>query len=150
MLKKMKKAFTITELVIVIAVIAILAAVLIPTFTTVVNKANESAAMQEAKSEWTSYSAEILVKTPVEDQDYLFVNNDYIFIVANGNFEVDPEKVTKTTNTEVEGVALNDKFSYNNVSYTVKSDITTSNPAGYKFSEGIKVYQLTDPQVSNP
>ena len=150
MLKKMKKAFTITELVIVIAVIAILAAVLIPTFTTVVNNANESAAMQEAKSEWTSYSAEILVKTPVEDQDYLFVNNDYIFIVANGNFEVDPEKVTKTTNTEVEGVALNDKFSYNNVSYTVTSDITTSNPAGYKFSEGIKVYQLTDPQVSNP
>ena len=56
MLKKMKKAFTITELVIVIAVIAILAAVLIPTFTTVVDNANESAAMQEAKSSWTGYS----------------------------------------------------------------------------------------------
>lgn len=45
MIKKFKKAFTITELVIVIAVIAILAAVLIPTFSTVISKANESAAM---------------------------------------------------------------------------------------------------------
>jgi len=37
-----KKGFTIVELVIVIAVIAILAAVLIPTFTSVINKANKS------------------------------------------------------------------------------------------------------------
>ena len=48
-MKKMnKKGFTIVELVIVIAVIAILAAVLIPTFTSLINDANESAAMQEA------------------------------------------------------------------------------------------------------
>ena len=38
MIKKFKKAFTITELVIVIAVIAILAAVLIPTFTTLIDR----------------------------------------------------------------------------------------------------------------
>ncbi len=42
MIKKFKKAFTITELVIVIAVIAILAAVLIPTFTTLIDRANRS------------------------------------------------------------------------------------------------------------
>ncbi len=42
MIKKLKKAFTITELVIVIAVIAILAAVLIPTFTTLIDRANRS------------------------------------------------------------------------------------------------------------
>jgi len=47
-MKKMnKKGFTIVELVIVIAVIAILAAVLIPTFSGVVDKAQESAAKQE-------------------------------------------------------------------------------------------------------
>ena len=45
---KNKKGFTIVELVIVIAVIAILAAVLIPTFSGVIEKANESKAMQEA------------------------------------------------------------------------------------------------------
>ena len=43
-----KKGFTIVELVIVIAVIAILAGVLIPTFAGIVDKANKSAAQQEA------------------------------------------------------------------------------------------------------
>lgn len=50
MKKLNKKGFTIVELVIVIAVIAILAAVLIPTFSGVVEKANESAAEQNAQS----------------------------------------------------------------------------------------------------
>ena len=49
-MKLNKKGFTIVELVIVIAVIAILAAVLIPTFSNVIEKANESSALQEAKS----------------------------------------------------------------------------------------------------
>lgn len=43
-----KKGFTIVELVIVIAVIAILAAVLIPTFSNVIAKANKSAVQQAA------------------------------------------------------------------------------------------------------
>ena len=45
-----KHGFTITELVIVIAVIAILAAVLIPTFANLINKANESADLQTVKN----------------------------------------------------------------------------------------------------
>ena len=48
-MKKMNnKGFTIVELVIVIAVIAILAAVMIPTFSGTVNKAQESAAYKVA------------------------------------------------------------------------------------------------------
>ena len=50
MKKLNKKGFTIVELVIVIAVIAILAGVLIPTFANVVAKAEESKAMQETKN----------------------------------------------------------------------------------------------------
>lgn len=45
-----KKGFTIVELVIVIAVIGILAGVLIPTFSGITQRANETAAMQEATS----------------------------------------------------------------------------------------------------
>ena len=41
-MKKNRKGFTIVELVIVIALIAILAAVLIPTFSNVINNAHES------------------------------------------------------------------------------------------------------------
>ena len=44
-----KKGFTIVELVIVIAVIAILAAVLIPTFASIVKKANQSADIQATR-----------------------------------------------------------------------------------------------------
>ena len=46
----LRRAFTITELVIVIAVIAILAAVLIPTFTSLINRANQSADTQTVKN----------------------------------------------------------------------------------------------------
>lgn len=55
---KNKKGFTIVELVIVIAVIAILAAVLIPTFSGVVEKANESKRVQAARNAYTSWLAE--------------------------------------------------------------------------------------------
>ena len=41
-MRKTKNAFTIVELVIVIAVIAILAAILIPTFSNIINSANET------------------------------------------------------------------------------------------------------------
>ena len=54
----LRRAFTITELVIVIAVIAILAAVLIPTFTNLVNRANESADIQMVKNLNTILSSE--------------------------------------------------------------------------------------------
>ena len=50
-----KKGFTIVELVIVIAVIGILAAVLIPTFSSVIDQANDSARDQQAKNAYTNY-----------------------------------------------------------------------------------------------
>ena len=54
-MKMNKKGFTIVELVIVIAVIAILAGVLIPTFSSLVQKAQDSAAIQEARNKYTEY-----------------------------------------------------------------------------------------------
>lgn len=48
-----KRGFTIVELVIVIAVIGILAGVLIPTFSSVIEKANASARLQEASAALT-------------------------------------------------------------------------------------------------
>lgn len=62
------KAFTITELVIVIAVIAILASVLIPTFTGVIEKANVSADIQELHSVNVQLA---LQEEPITDEEGL-------------------------------------------------------------------------------
>ena len=71
--KNNRKGFTIVELVIVVAVIAILATVLVPTFSGIVSDSKKTAAIQEAKNIYTQYVAEtaktedivdtILVKT---------------------------------------------------------------------------------------
>jgi len=57
-----KKGFTIVELVIVIAVIAILAAVLIPTFSSVIHNANASSALQEVKQAYVEAYSDALAK----------------------------------------------------------------------------------------
>ena len=65
----MKKGFTIVELVIVIAVIAILAAVLIPTFSGIIEKAHQSAALQEARGALTGLAAMNNGSLPGKDAD---------------------------------------------------------------------------------
>ena len=69
MKKLNKKGFTIVELVIVIAVIAILAGVMIPTFSGIVKKANESAALQEAEA---TFKADLVLVNaqPTADNQY--------------------------------------------------------------------------------
>lgn len=94
MKKLNKKGFTIVELVIVIAVIAILAGVLIPTFATVVDKANQSKAMQEAKNEYEAYLAEY-AKDLDGTQNLDVVSGKYYFEVRNGKFDTTAKTVTK-------------------------------------------------------
>ncbi len=99
MRKTRKKGFTIVELVIVIAVIAILAAVLIPTFTNVINKSKESASMQEARAVWYNYIASL---SPSQLEGLNGMNgtieyDGFHFVVKNGTF-------TAATKTAAESV----------------------------------------------
>lgn len=116
--KKAKRGFTITELVIVIAVIAILAAVLIPTFSNVISRANESAAMQEAKSEFDNFMPEIALSEEENvGDDFLFVytkgNTTMNFAVVNGQFNTDPVELTT------------DSFTANGFKYTKSTGVGT-------------------------
>ena len=76
MKKNKRRGFTIVELVIVIAVIAILAAVLIPTFTNISEKANKSSALQAATNAVKAFVA--------ADEVGQLKQNSYIFI-SSGN-----------------------------------------------------------------
>ena len=86
-MKNNKKGFTIVELVVVIAVIAILAAVLIPTFSSITNSARESAALQEAKSGSETVLA-LTTGTLPENSAFIVADdeesdtNDYTFVFA--------------------------------------------------------------------
>lgn len=150
MLKKMKKAFTITELVIVIAVIAILAAVLIPTFTTVVNKANESAAMQEARSEFENFNVEALTsESGVKDFVIEYKKDSskpYYFVVENGQFNVDPISLDEE--------ATADTVEYNGATYTKLGDYTTEKPTAFNdfndYQEQNEKVTIYVAPVSNP
>ena len=92
-----KKGFTIIELVIVIAVIGILAAVLIPTFSGVIEKANESAAMQAARNEYEVYLSEHAAELTGKENFVIVYKNTYAFEVKEGQFNATP--VAKTTET---------------------------------------------------
>ena len=87
-----KKGFTIVELVIVIAVIAILAAVLIPNLSRLVGKANESKAMQQAKAAYEAYLLEEepgKTTTPAEhldDVNLCIKSGEFYFHVVKGQF----------------------------------------------------------------
>ena len=97
-------------IVIVIAVIAILAAVLIPTFSNVVEKANNSALAQQARNEYTEYLAAVDYTTDEAILDgYVQVTKGeetYTFEIAGGSFKatpvtatVDPAKQTTVVKT---------------------------------------------------
>ena len=87
-----KKGFTIVELVIVIAVIAILAAVLIPTFSSITQSAKEFAAQQQAKSGLNAVLALTGGSMPsgtifaVNDDDD--VTADYLFEYTNNKLQL--------------------------------------------------------------
>ena len=124
-MKKNTKAFTIVELVIVIAVIAILAGVLIPTFSGIVKKAKENAALQEAKNEYTNVYAMAISSNGVIDEDDDFdangnkvttgsvittakVNDTYTITTAKYIFTFNADGILKG----VEETATTDEFTY--------------------------------------
>lgn len=84
-MKNRKKGFTIVELVIVIAVIAILAAVLIPNLARLVDRANENSAMQAARNEYEAYLTEY-AKDLEDSVHFVIIKGDYAFEVTDGQF----------------------------------------------------------------
>ena len=88
-MKKNKKGFTLVELVIVIAVIAILAAVLLPTFATVIENAKVSSATQKAQNALKDFFTRVATISTTDQVDVIGDLKDYILVVENGEGAVD-------------------------------------------------------------
>ena len=108
-----KKGFTLVELVIVIAVIAILASVLIPTFGGIIDKANKSAAEQEAanmyKQLYVLDMADGELDGKIDKVDgslpgsYVTIDSNHTAQFISGDWLVTVKKGTNTTVTYTKG-----------------------------------------------
>lgn len=119
-IKKNKKGFTLVELVIVIAVIAILMAVLIPTFASVIGSAQKSAAEQEgrnlqiaimadSKADFNAYCDRY--KTDDEDDNTDVTVTAADFVIGNEDFsdyvkDLDNDEITITFANGDEGASV--------------------------------------------
>lgn len=86
MLKKLnnKKGFTLMEMLIVVAIIAVLVAVAIPTFTSALNKAKAGTDLANIRSGYAAAQLEAITKTRTADET-LYLHPDGSVDTTNGN-----------------------------------------------------------------
>jgi len=118
-MKSNKKAFTIVELVIVIAVIAILAAVLIPTFSNLIKRSKVSADQQLIRNLNSALKADLKDHKTMTDA-----------LAAAAEFGYDVSKINKSaTDNEILWDSKNDAFCYfesdkNEITYIPETTLT--------------------------
>ena len=114
MFTRKKKGFTIVELVIVIAVIAILAAVLIPTFATVIGNANKSTAMQAVKSATSDYLSAQMQLNPGQTAKEILGGKTFAYD-ADGDNTIEAGEYCFSFDADGKTLITNDPDNYNKV-----------------------------------
>lgn len=142
LLKSYKKGFTIVELVIVIAVIAILSAVLIPTFSSIIKSANESKIKQEIKNSLILLSTNypnidleklIIVYTDNNDekqkQEYIFTNEKQeLELIEYDNYSINDDLLAVNGILYYKINKISDAFPDNILFFTTKDYAELLNP----------------------
>ena len=139
MRKSNKKGFTVVELVIVIAIIAILAAVLIPTFAGLIQKANESKDTQLVKNLNTALA--------VDNKEHKTMTSA---LEAAAEFGYDVGKINASaTGNEILWDSVNDLFCYYNKSESKIQYIPNFEPAAGKTPATYQLWKIYDGKNGN-
>ena len=140
MKKHNKKGFTLVELLVVIVIIGILAAVIIPNVANNIEKANKSAAEQEAGIKYKEVlSALDLAKGDKAPENFFYFGDKYVVYLKNGSLQADKtkkiDKVTvtvPTTFTEFTAEKVKTAFG---VDLTVGDFVVKLDGKDYKFAK---------------
>lgn len=128
--KNNRKGFTIVELVIVIAVIAILATVLVPTFGDMIEKSKQTAIIEEAKNLYTDYMIKHASDDDFTDDVVIEIDGKY-YAVKDGALilDTDGEKAKEYADAaDAAGTGLGDTDGHYVIVTDEKtvSDVTTA------------------------
>ena len=131
-----KKGFTIVELVIVIAVIAVLSAILIPTFSGVISNAKDTAAVSGANNAHTQYLSQQTDGGEVA-ANFIFDSGDRIVVLKDGKVVADAEG--NTLFFESVDAALEGEFNVEDDPATTEVDETKTYTTEESGVEGLKI-----------